>query len=128
MSQPDTIPADQFFARIQPGQKFRAWPTTGRDIHAGLILTATDTAATIDGELHVPFVYPGWTGLGDGAFWRDTADTYRFELIPAGSDTADVCGCGQPGDRHPDPQLSADGFHMAALARPLLLCPDCLHP
>lgn len=119
------VPADLFFARIQSGQRFRVWPPAGRhDINAGLILTAADYADHTDAPLHVPFTYPTWTGLGDGAVYRDGADGHRFELVDA--DATDLCGCGKPGLRHSDPYLLAAGRDADAAARPLLLCPTCL--
>lgn len=123
----DTITADLFFARIRPGQRFRVWPPAGRhDTNAGLILHAlTHTYRHPSGGLYVEFAYPAWAGLGDGgAVWRDVSDGHRFELVDA--DAVDVCGCGKPGLRLPDPYLLVGGREDAAADRPMLLCPTCL--
>ncbi|WP_328344702.1 hypothetical protein [Micromonospora sp. NBC_00421] len=119
----DTIPADLFFATVTPGTRFRAWPTTGRNVHAGLILTAvTPPTRNDDGDLYVPFAYPRWTNLGGGAVYRDNPD--RYELVAAGA--VDVCSCGEPGSIVPDPHLTADGRHDTAAMLPVMLCPTCL--
>ncbi len=119
----DTIPADLFFATATPGTRFRAWPTTGSSIYAGVILTATGTATrTDDSAIFVPFRWPAWTGLDDGAVYRGADD--RYELVDA--DAVDVCGCGQPGTRHPDPYHLAVGVPADEVRKHLLLCPTCL--
>lgn len=124
-----TIPADLFFARIVPGQRFRVWPPPGKhNIVAGLILTATSPPTEALDDLAVSFLYPEWTGRGEGAVWHARAAIGRehFELIDDNATAVDVCGCGKPGDRHPDPYLLAEGHTAAAVSRPMLLCPTCL--
>lgn len=80
------IDAALFFARVQPGQRFRfrRRPGCGSDADEALVLACTGRAerARVDGELFVPFAYPPETGRGDGAFWWSASDVLEFEILP----------------------------------------------